>query len=837
MKKTVMIACLMGLLWVPSVVQAAPFPDKTDAVVQDDANYVKKEDRQKFAETIKKFPDQYKVVVVESTQPEAANADEYAHKLYDKYNLPENSMVIVLDIDTEQVGVYAGEGMQQKGAKLEMLHDKLTSYYEPYRNQKQYIKGIELFIQEVNAEMERIGATPKTPVGETAAPVTAAPKDKSFLASIPWWLYAIAIVFVVAIVGMVYIMIRRRTIFSEVDEVEDWKDELVEKIQTIDFEKSLRKSTGVTEERYAMLADRKENMLRVRIPDVEMIILESEDVCDRFRFQAARSLLAEGREILTEIEAELKELKNDTTKVVHTKKESKQVIPEITKLVETVERKLTNFRLDYGLSFHELKVQLDDVDKLRSEVKSDLASGDDVKAYDKTLQAQQILEKLARLLELIPALVARVQKELPEELKQLEQDISLAVGDGYDLNESSLDSGLLQTRQLLQSAKSSLEEGDIALTETHVKAFEVQVDHIYQVMEESVLATKKQVAAATAINTSIVEEELESVDVVGVDTEAGASSETEFSSETETDVCSETKTETEAETEAETEVENTILEVEAEQATQAEELPQENEQQEELKHQEDAHVVSETMSQEERYFLLKQEHVAESHQQNDEKADKEQDEMAKVKFNVPVIDARGQVDDEEYELVMPKQASSEQQAEIELAESHELFLETEEDVLDEMERISGALVRIRQQIKRSYLPGIPSDLKLLFDQVVQALGRVQIAMEKYNYSLEEVSYLLEEANESLMATEKMAAQVISYSQKAEGAIQYTNRYRRQNRQVNDLLTKAEASFRQLRFNEALLLAEEARLIIEGEPEEGVTTSRWLLRKKKKETQR
>ncbi|MCK9911231.1 hypothetical protein MXD81_18920, partial [Microbacteriaceae bacterium K1510] len=62
------------------------------------------------------------------------------------------------------------------------------------------------------------------------------------------------------------------------------------------------------------------------------------------------------------------------------------------------------------------------------------------------------------------------------------------------------------------------------------------------------------------------------------------------------------------------------------------------------------------------------------------------------------------VDEEEYELVIPKLQPQEAAAEAD-EEPELLLFETEDDALDELERISGALTRIRQHIKRSYLPG------------------------------------------------------------------------------------------------------------------------------------
>ncbi|MGD8192277.1 septation ring formation regulator EzrA [Brevibacillus ginsengisoli] len=791
MKKKLLIACLAGLLFMPNAAIAAPFPDKTDAVVQDEGNYMKKEDRQKLTDAIGQYPNHYKVVVVESTTPEAPTADEYAHKLYDKYNLTDDSMVIVLGMNTEEVGVYAGLALQKKGAKPELLHDKLTSYYVPYRNQKEYMKGIELFIKEVNAEMSRLASKPASQENSKASNETSpASKSNSIWGGFPWWLYGLAILIVASIIGMIVVMIRRRKIFSEVDDVEDWKDELVEKIQTIEVEKSMRKATGMTEERYAMLANRKENMLRVRIPEIEMIILEAEDACERFRFQSARSLLSEGQEILTDIENELQELKEDTTKVVQSKKESKQVIPEIVKLFETVERKLTNYRLDYGLSFHELKEHLDEVEKLRSEVKTALAAGDAVQAFDKTTEAQNVLEELTASLDQIPPLITLVHKDLKEELKQLEKNISAAVGDGYDLNQSSLDTGLLQARQLHQLATTALEEGNLSLVQTHAKAFEVQVDHIYHLMEESVLQAQKQVACASEI---VSNQENEPHDETAV--ESGNEEVEVQPDEPATENLPEAEIEAQGHQQDELEGMDEPLRDNAKQ----EELPTE-------------------MSAAERHILLNK-------------------PVEEIAAHEPAVS--GHTEEVEYELVIPKQADVPEELVCDHAQEdeEEILIDSEDDALDEIERISGTLVRIRQQIKRSYLPGVPDELKLLFEQVVQTLGRVKLIMDSHNYSLDEVAYLLSEANDALAHTQKMATHTISTCQLAEGAIQYTNRYRRQNRQVNELLTRAEASFRQLRFSEALHLAEEARLVIEGEPETSVSVNRWLLRRKNKENQR
>ncbi|MGO0062280.1 septation ring formation regulator EzrA [Brevibacillus fluminis] len=820
-RKSVALLCLAGVLCFSQPAWAAPFPNKTKDVVQDGNNYLVKKDREAFAESLKQFPDKYKVVVVESTAPEAKSADEYAKLLYDNYNLDADTMMIVLDYNTQQLGVYPGETLQAKGAKMEMLHEKIISYYEPFRNQKNYLDGIKTFITEVNNEYDRI----KTQ-GESAATAAAgaegtskaadASKTKSVMSDIPLWLYGVGVAFVALVVAFIYSYIRRRQVFIELDDTEDWKDELVDKIQQIEVDKSLRRSAGKQDEWMVELANRKEHLLHVRIIDTEMMIMEAEEACDRFRFTKARALIAECQETLEAIEAELGALKQDAVRMIaghtervapgaeraqsaepraaetltqtapqQTRKMPKTMpqaapstdepvqVPAIGKLIESVERKLTNLRLEYGLSFHELKVQLDQVEHMRTESEAAAAAGDEA-AQIRLKMGQQQLQELAKTLEAIPALVHKIEKELVEDLKQLEEGIVNASSDGFDLGANDLDAALLQVKTVLKEARSALEEGHIEKATKLVGVFTISLEKTYERIEDSLVGKKE--AAATGPAASTINRQAEEAEIAqpSVTEELDAAREELLGRTVAYD----------------------------EPARQAEPL--------------EPTVAAEPEPEPE--WIKAQAHESRQEPRQTIRVQQAAPERKET--------ARKHVQEDEYELVIPKMETG-------IApQKAELVIQSEDDVLDELERINGVLLRIRQQLKRSYLPGIPDQLKYYFEQSVHNLGQITITMERYKYSLEEVTVLLNEANELLAETELLAERTISTCQSAEGAIQYTNRYRRQNRQVNELLTKAEQAFRQLEFAEALRLAEEARLIVEGgEPQ--TAESRWLLRKKKK----
>lgn len=857
-KRNWVLLCLAGMLLYANPAMAVPFPDKTDEVIQDADGYLKKNERESAAEAIKQLGGNYKVVVVESTQPEAQTPDEYAKKLYDNYNLPEDTLMVVLDINTQELGVHAGPALAAKGATPELLHEKAEAYYEPFRVDKQYLQGIQAFLSEVKGELEGLKNKP----GAAAGSPDTAQQQKQSDSGLPWWLYGIGAVFAALSAALVYAMIRRRAIFAQVDAVEEWKDQLVEKINVIEVDKQMRRSRGKTEERFMHLADRKENLLRIRIPDVEMMILDAEEACDRFRFQMALGLLEEAREMLGSIEQELDALKTDTTQVIATKKESKLAIPEIGKQMEQVERRLSDLRLEYGLSFHELKTALDDVEMMRAKIKEARTDGDDVLAYDITLKAQQLLGKLTSDLERIPALVGRVLKEMPEEFRQLEEGIIQATGDGYDLNRDPLEGSLMQAKQLINAAKSALEEGSLDMVETHVKAFDVLIDTTYQNIENMVLSQREAAASLSAAEPRAGEQAGgESNGIIGenaadempikpaaadraaapaaalADAAAGAVAAAAVSASGAAETASEnakTAPAAAATPPAAAALSGAATAEAAAQGAAGHVLTGENEERtaaasERLETGPEDGAVAPAAASQEALTQAEREWLFDSPAA---RPGKKPPVHAEERMAVSHVEEVPDQEDAEYELVIPKGHEAQAEAKQEQhPEPERLVIETEDDALDELERISSTLVRLRQEIKRSYLPGIPSRLKFLFEDVVQILTRIKAMMEQYRYDLDEVSILINEANELLLETEHLAELTIATCQKAEGAIQYANRYRRQNRQVDDMLTKAEQAFRHLAFDEAYQLAESARLIVEGaseEPEKG-----WLLRRKKK----
>ncbi|MDQ0255013.1 septation ring formation regulator [Evansella vedderi] len=116
-----------------------------------------------------------------------------------------------------------------------------------------------------------------------------------------------------------------------------------------------------------------------------------------------------------------------------------------------------------------------------------------------------------------------------------------------------------------------------------------------------------------------------------------------------------------------------------------------------------------------------------------------------------------------------------------------------------------------KKLKKSNLPGVPEALLLELDEAERALYLASEKLNELPLAIEEVMIKVDEAKEHVEQCIEKLLKVIEEASLAERVIQYGNRYRRQNDQLNIQLLQAEDYFRHYEYEEAL---EKALMAIE-----------------------
>lgn len=153
-----------------------------------------------------------------------------------------------------------------------------------------------------------------------------------------------------------------------------------------------------------------------------------------------------------------------------------------------------------------------------------------------------------------------------------------------------------------------------------------------------------------------------------------------------------------------------------------------------------------------------------------------------------------------------------EQEQIEFSERIKSLRNDEHKVRTELEKLSKTLQDADRSLHRGNIPGIPSDIDARLEEAEEQLYIVRQSLEEVPLNMVLVNSYLENAKQSVQEVNEKTAELLENVMLIEWIIQYGNRYRKSNEQINMQLREAEESFRQLRYAKAL---EEAATAVEA----------------------
>lgn len=128
-----------------------------------------------------------------------------------------------------------------------------------------------------------------------------------------------------------------------------------------------------------------------------------------------------------------------------------------------------------------------------------------------------------------------------------------------------------------------------------------------------------------------------------------------------------------------------------------------------------------------------------------------------------------------------------------------------------VEELKRQLIDTDRILHKANIPGIPEELDARFEEAEEDLFVVIKALNEVPLNMKQVSQHLAKAEMSIEEVAKRTDETIENVELVERIIQYGNRYRKADQQLDGKLKEAEESFRQLRYAKAL---EEAATAVE-----------------------
>lgn len=125
------------------------------------------------------------------------------------------------------------------------------------------------------------------------------------------------------------------------------------------------------------------------------------------------------------------------------------------------------------------------------------------------------------------------------------------------------------------------------------------------------------------------------------------------------------------------------------------------------------------------------------------------------------------------------------------------------DAKEKLEAMNINLSQKKRLLKKSNIPGVPSYIWSLVDEVGKKIDNVVIHLEKSPLDMAEIQHATEEAEKSTNQLTEQVEFMLEQARLVELVIQYANRYRSKDSGLAAKLTEAENLFRQSKYEEAL----------------------------------
>lgn len=300
----------------------------------------------------------------------------------------------------------------------------------------------------------------------------------------------IIIFFIVVLLVIIGIgLFLRKKIYDEVDRLESWKIDVMNRPITDEIARVKELvMNGQTEERFEQWRQVWDEIITVKLPDVEELLFDAEEAADKYRYVKAKDVIKKMETILIDIEASLKNVLEEIDELVNSEEKNNQDIAEI----QDRHKKLRKILLAHGHTFGKASEKLNNqLDKLSGQFQAfnELTSeGNYLEARNVVAELIKELDQIQKKIDLIPGLLSDCQNYLPAEIKELKSGHQEMVEKGYSIEIYGIEHELNNMEEELQTFLKEIDETEVDAPLKGIKEMKERIGDIYSQLEREVQA-------------------------------------------------------------------------------------------------------------------------------------------------------------------------------------------------------------------------------------------------------------------------------------------------------------------------------------------------------------
>lgn len=303
-------------------------------------------------------------------------------------------------------------------------------------------------------------------------------------------LLLVAIVLLVIIAYVVGVVIRKRN-DTLIANLETRKQELVdlpvqEEIEQVKLLHLIGQSQSTFREWHQKWTDLSTNSFK----DIDFHLVEAENLNDSFNFVRAKHEIDNVDSQLTIIEEDIVSIREALEVLKEQEEKNSARVTHALDLYETLQKSISEKEDNYGTTMPEIEKQLKNIEAEFSHFVTLNSTGDPIEASEVLNKAEEHTIALGQITEQIPAIVAKLEDDFPDQLDDLETGYRRLLEENYHFPEKDIEQRFQEVREAIRSNSDGLVSLDLDRARDENEHIQEKIDKLYDIFEREIAAYK-----------------------------------------------------------------------------------------------------------------------------------------------------------------------------------------------------------------------------------------------------------------------------------------------------------------------------------------------------------
>ncbi|HGK8249995.1 septation ring formation regulator EzrA [Streptococcus pyogenes] len=224
--------------------------------------------------------------------------------------------------------------------------------------------------------------------------------------------------------------------------------------------------------------------------DIENHIFEAENVNDTFNFIRAKHEINSVESQLNLVEEDIASIREALNILKEQEEKNSARVTHALDLYEKLQASISENEDNFGSTMPEIDKQMKNIETEFSQFVALNSSGDPVEASEVLDRAEEHTIALGQITEQIPAIVAKLEDDFPDQLDDLETGYRRLLEENYHFPEKNIEARFQEIRESIRANSSELVTLDLDRAREENTHIQERIDSLYEVFEREIAAYK-----------------------------------------------------------------------------------------------------------------------------------------------------------------------------------------------------------------------------------------------------------------------------------------------------------------------------------------------------------